>query len=155
LVRLLARLGDPRRPAWKWSAKAGERATFRSALLTHDSERYADEQWWREFRPELAMGPGSWRWIERAYASMRGLERPGALERVTVPTIILAAVHDRLVGFRAISRAAARLPNARLVAFGPEARHEILREADPVRDRALAAADAFLDEVLPPASTPR
>ena len=71
------------------------------------------------------------------------------LERVTMPVIILAAVHDRLVSFRAIERAARRLPNARLVAFGPEARHEILREADPVRDKALAAADAFLDEVLP------
>ncbi|MET0180727.1 MAG: alpha/beta hydrolase [Novosphingobium sp.] len=151
LARLVARLGDPRRPAWKWSEKPGERAAFRGRLLTHDAERYADEQWWREARPELAMGPGSWRWVERAYASMRALERRGVLERVTVPIIILAAIHDGLVGFRAIERAAARLPNARLVRFGPEARHEILREADPVRDAALRAVDAFLDEVLPPA----
>jgi lysophospholipase len=32
--------------------------------------------------------------------------------------------------------------------FGEEAYHEVLREADPVRDRALAAVDDFLDRVL-------
>ena len=31
--------------------------------------------------------------------------------------------------------------------FGPEAAHELLREVDPVRLRALAAIDAFLDGV--------
>jgi lysophospholipase len=33
------------------------------------------------------------------------------------------------------------------VAFGPEARHELLRESDPVRDKALAMIDRFLDRV--------
>lgn len=150
LARVVARLGDPRRPAWKWSAKPGTRAAFRSRLLTHDEQRYADEQWWRATRPELAIGPGSWRWVERAYASMRGLARRGVLERVSVPVLILAAVNDALVGLRPIERAAARLPNARLVRFGPESRHEILREVDAVRDRALGEIDRFLDEVAPP-----
>ena len=36
--------------------------------------------------------------------------------------------------------------------FGEEASHEILRETDPVRDRALQAIDAFLDRVLDPAA---
>jgi lysophospholipase len=31
--------------------------------------------------------------------------------------------------------------------FGDEAGHEILREVDAVRDRALAAIDGFLDKV--------
>ena len=33
--------------------------------------------------------------------------------------------------------------------FGGEARHEILRESDPQRDRALGAIDDFLDRVAP------
>jgi lysophospholipase len=41
------------------------------------------------------------------------------------------------------------LPHAEILWFGPEARHEILREVDPVRDRALAAIDDFLDRLVP------
>ncbi len=144
----MMRVGDPRRPAWKWSEKPGEPPKTRGALLTHDADRYADELWWRTERPELAMGPGSWGWLERAYASMRALAAPGALEKVTVPVLIVATSADKLVSYRAIVAAARRLPNAELVSFGSDASHEILREADPVRDRAMAAIDRFLDEVL-------
>lgn len=143
-ARAMAALGDSRRPAWKWSEKPGEVPTGRSDLLTHDEARYADELFWRAERPELVMGPASWRWVERAYASMRGLFAPGRLEAMTVPTVIVATSADKLVSWRAIAEAARRLPNAELVAFGSEAHHEILREVDPVRDRALAAIDDFL-----------
>lgn len=144
LAKLMARLGDPSRPAWKWNEKPGEVADGRMKLLTHDPQRYADEVWWREHRSEVEMGPGSWGWVERAYASMRGLFVAGRLEAVAVPVLVLAAEEDQLVGFKAIARAVQRIENCQLVRFGPEARHEILREADPVRDRALASCDAFL-----------
>ena len=144
LTRLMKALGDPRRPAWKWSEKPGEPPHSREHLLTHDHARYADELWWRGERSELVIGPGSWNWVERAYASMRGLFAPGLLEAVKVPVLILASDADKLVGFAAIARAALRLGNCQLVQFGPEAAHEILREADPVRGRAFAASDAFL-----------
>ncbi|MDD3797861.1 MAG: alpha/beta hydrolase [Novosphingobium sp.] len=147
IARLMTRLGDSRRPAWKWSEKPGETPADRSDLLTHDAGRYADELWWREHRPELVMGPGSWGWIERAYASMRLLDRPGMLEHVTTPVLVLATSADGLVSPRAIERACARLPHCKAVRFGKEARHEILREADPVRNRALEAVDAFLDRI--------
>lgn len=148
-ARAMVRLGDPRRPAWKWSEKPGAVPVDRSDLLTHDATRYADELWWREARPELVMGPGSWGWVERALASIRGLERPGVLEAVTTPVLIVATRADRLVGYKAIERAARRLPRAQLLAFGDEARHEVLREADPVRDKVLAAIDDFLDRMAP------
>ena len=151
VARLMTKLGDPARPAWKWSEKPGEMPASRSDLLTHDADRYQDESWWRGERPELVMGPGSWGWVERAYASIRHIFARGALERVTTPTIIVGTSNDKLVGWAAIKTAAERLPDARLVAFGDEAHHEILREVDPVRDRALAEIDAFLDRIAPPA----
>lgn len=146
-ARLMTRLGDPRRPAWKWSEKPGEVPATRAALLTHDADRYADELWWREARPELVMGPGSWGWVERAYASMRGLARRGVLEAVRIPVFIAATDNDKLVDFAAIARAAARLPNCTFLHLGSEAHHELLREADPVRDKVIAAIDAFLEVV--------
>ncbi|MFM2300814.1 MAG: hypothetical protein RLZZ84_550, partial [Pseudomonadota bacterium] len=146
-ARVMKALGDPARPAWKWSEKPGQPPESRADLLTHDADRYADELWWRAARPELVMGPGSWGWVERAYASMLGLFARGRLERVRQPVLILATDNDKLVGYKAIVRAAARLPNARLVNYGHDASHEILREADPVRDRALAEADAFLNRI--------
>jgi lysophospholipase len=144
LARLMKRLGDPRRPAWKWSEKPGEIPEARIHLLTHDPDRYGDELWWREARGELVMGPGSWGWVERAYASMRGLFRPGVLEGVAVPVLMIATDNDKLVGYDAIARAAARLPQAKLVNYGKTSHHEILREADPVRESALAECDSFL-----------
>ena len=41
-----------------------------------------------------------------------------------------------------------------LIAFGDEARHEILREVDPVRARALAGIAEFLDRVAPAGARP-
>lgn len=146
-ARLMKALGDPRRPAWKWSEKPGEPPEARAHLLTHDPERYADELWWRDARPELVMGPGSWGWVERAYASMRGLFAGRLLEGVCQPVLILATDNDKLVGYGATARAAARLPNAQLINYGKASHHEVLREADAVRVPALAAADAFLDGI--------
>ena len=78
---LMARIGDPRRQAWKWGEKPGAVPADRDMLLTSDADRYADEMWWRAERPDIAMGPGSWGWVERAYASVRGLHRPGCPRR--------------------------------------------------------------------------
>ena len=148
VARFMASIGDPLRPAWKWSEKPGETPAHRIALLTHDKERYEDELWWRERRPELAMGPGSWGWVESAFASMRVLERPGVLEQVRVPVFVVYTSADGLVSSRAIENACGRLPDCEAMCFGEEARHEILREADPVRNRALQAIDRFLERVV-------
>lgn len=148
LASVMARLGDPRRPAWKWSEKPGELPVGRKALLTHDTARYADEQFWRDTRPELVMGPGSWGWVAAASRSMQRLAQPGMLETVRIPVFLMSTRADKLVSWRATRRAAARLPDVTFLELGPEAAHEILREADPVRDRALAAIDAFLGKVV-------
>jgi lysophospholipase len=149
LAKLMCRLGNPKRPAWKWSEKPGEVPANRENLLTHDDDRYADELWWRNHRLELAMGPGSWRWVERAYASTRILNRPGFMESVSMPVLLLGASNDKLVDYHSTERAAQRLPHGELVVFGRESRHEILREVDAVRDRAMAEIDSFLDRVAP------
>lgn len=148
-ARIMASIGNPARPAWKWSEKPGEVPAARRGILTHDNDRYEDELWWRDHRPELVMGPGSWRWVERAYASMRGLFARGKLESLHIPVLLIGTSNDKLVGMDAIREAAERLPYGELFALGNEAHHEILREVDPVRDRAMQAIAEFLDRVVP------
>lgn len=140
----MTRIGRPERMAWKANERPSVPGASRKAMLTHDPDRYQDELWWRRTNPEIALGPPSWAWVAEAYRSTLAMEAPGALERVQVPILLIGADADRLVDPAAIRRAAARLPRAELHMFGRESAHEILREADPVRNRALALIDEFL-----------
>ena len=80
---------------------------------------------------------------------MARIDRRSALCGVTVPVFIAMTAVDALVSPAAILRAARWIPGAELLRFGPEARHELLREADPIRSRVLAAIAGFLDRVAP------
>lgn len=150
-LRLVAALmnaaGDSRRAAWRWDIDRPAALAARQHLLTHDDARYQDELWWRRERPEISMGPASWGWVRAALASITVLQRPGLLETVDRPMLIFGTSADRLVRWQAIRRAALRLPQSELLGFGAEARHEILRESDAVRGRALDAIDRFLDRI--------
>lgn len=147
MARLLSRLGDRRRPAWKGNEKPYTTET-RANLLTHDPDRYADELWWQAQDRALLTGPPSWQWLVEAFRSMADLEA-GPIETVRTPLLLLVAEADGLVDARTALRIAPRLPDAELLQFGPESAHEILREADPVRDRALGAIEHFLDQRAP------
>ncbi|MBC9034992.1 alpha/beta hydrolase [Sphingomonas sp. JC676] len=142
-ARILGNLGDPTRRAWKGNEKPYTTET-RAALLTHDADRYADEIWWQQHDPAILTGPPSWRWVIEAFKSMRELEENPQLETMPVPVLMLVAEADALVDARAALRIGPRLADARIVTFGKESAHEILREADAVRDRALGEIDTFL-----------
>lgn len=146
---LMCRIGDPARPAWKISEKPGSPLAARRQLLTHDAARYDDEQWWHEAAPETLLGPGSWGWVRAAYRSFLEMVQPGVVEGVTTPVLMLVARHDGLVSSKAAMRDAARLPDCTLHVYGREAAHELLREADGVRNDALARIDAFMDRTVP------
>jgi lysophospholipase len=71
------------------------------------------------------------------------------IEAIDLPVHILATSADHLVGVRAIRRVEARLRQLDAQWFGAEAAHEILREVDAIRDRALAGIDVFLERIAP------
>lgn len=147
--RFMTRIGDPARSAWKSNERPARPGASRRAFLTHSDDRYDDEIWWKAQKPELALGPPSWKWLAVAYRSTRDSFLPGRLESVTAPVLLLCADRDRLVRPAAIIEAARRIPHAELLRFGDESAHEILREADAVRERALTAIDDFLDRHAP------
>ena len=142
-ARILGNLGDSSRPAWKTNEKPYTTDT-RASLLTHDKDRYEDELWWQNEKPEIVTGPPSWRWVIEAFRSMRELAANPRLRKMQIPVLILVAKADGLVDAKAALKIGPKLPNARVVSFGKESAHEILREADPVRNRALGEIDLFL-----------
>jgi len=144
----MRRLGNPARAAWKGHERPG--AIDRQRLLTADASRYADEGWWYGEAPTLQLGPPSWAWLVEAFASTRLQRADPRLAAVTTPVLMLVAEADALVDPRAAIAVASRLPDAAVIRFGRESAHEILRETDTVRGRALAAIDSFLDERAPP-----
>lgn len=142
---LMTRLGDPARAAWKGNERPASTAS-RRRLLTHDAVRYSDEMWWHVHDPVLRLGPPSWAWVAEGFAATLALDADPGVTAMAVPTLLLIAEADKLVDPQAAVRIGARLPRHRIERFGGESAHEILREADAVRDRALAAIDRFLDE---------
>lgn len=143
LARILGGVGNSARPAWKGNEKPHTTET-RQNLLTYDEARYADEIWWQQAKPELLLGPPSWRWLIEAFRSTREVRNDPRLKAMAVPVLMLIADADQLVEPKAAHAIAARLSDARVVRFGNEAAHELLREADPVRNRAIGEIDLFL-----------
>ncbi|MGZ8331664.1 MAG: alpha/beta hydrolase [Allosphingosinicella sp.] len=130
-------------PAWQQPSLPQPAGSMRQAILTGCPDRYSDELWWWEKYPGFNLGAPSWGWLKAAFASSAALT-PAKLAAVETPVLLIGAERDRLVSPAAIRRAAAQLPRAELILYDDSA-HEIVRERDEVRLRALAAIDAFLD----------
>ncbi|WP_353203955.1 alpha/beta hydrolase [Sphingomonas sp.] len=143
LASVLGGVGNSARPAWRGNERPASTET-RQALLTHDQDRYADEVFWQSSKPELLLGPPSWRWVIEAFGSTRRLRNDPRLKTLSVPILLLVADDDKLVSPKAAYKTAAKVLDARIVRFGKEAAHELLREVDAVRNRVIGEIDIFL-----------
>jgi lysophospholipase len=92
--------------------------------------------------PELALGGVTYGWLAAALRSIALTRRPGFLEAIATPVLVCQAGLERIVSNRAQAEVARRLPQGRLLVF-PDARHELLRERDPIRRRFFQAFDDF------------
>jgi lysophospholipase len=111
-------------------------------VLTSDHARFRRYRERCRANPEKMLGGVTWGWLHAAFAAIRRVSRPGALEAVTTPVLMFEAGHERVVEPEAIARAAARLPSARRLRL-PGAEHEVMMERQDVRARVFAAVDAF------------
>lgn len=141
--------GRAKRRAWKGNDKPLEPDLLRQRLLTHDADRYSDEFFWFSERPQLRLGPASWRWVERAYSSARKLGNPFHLRKVESPVLFLVTSVDELVDNAKIEMVHQLLPKSEMKMFGEECAHEIFREVDEVREAALETSFEFLDRMAP------
>ena len=74
---------------------------------------------------------------------MKRATSPEHLTQITVPTLILAPVQDRIVPYKAMEDLARQFRAGHLLSI-PGARHELLQEDDRYRAQALAAIFAFI-----------
>lgn len=149
VAKFMCWTGRSKKRAWKGNDKPLEPDLLRQRLLTHDSNRYADEFFWFAERPQLRLGPASWRWVERAYSSARSLSNPFHLRKVESPVLFLVTSVDELVDNARIEIVHQLLPQSEIKMFGEECAHEIFREVDEVRGAALGTSFEFLDRVAP------
>jgi lysophospholipase len=117
----------------------------RQILLTSDAERYRDESWWIGQYPALALGSVTWGWLHDAFASIDALSARGVAEAISVPVLALIPEHDGLVNSKATRRFMSRIAGGETVIY-PDAGHELLREAEPLRSTILSRMLAFFGE---------
>ncbi len=141
IARVACGIGLSGRAVW---SEPGLGSGHRQRNLTRSIERFEDELYWRSRNEMLDLGPPSWGWIRESLESIALLKRPGMLERIAVPLLLLYAEADGLVQSQATRAAAKRLPNARVLGR-LDAAHELLREADPVRCWAEREIDSFVE----------
>lgn len=116
---------------------------FAGNPLTSDPARFLAGHRCCTDNTSLALGGATWGWLNAAFASMHYLLAPGRLEKVSVPVLLMSALADRIVRPDRHRLAAPRLPHCTFKTY-PGARHELLMEADVIRDPVLADIDSFL-----------
>jgi lysophospholipase len=125
------------------NARPIELAPFENNPLTTDKDRYARNAAVLEAAPRLGLGSPTNGWLRAALRSCARIGKPDYPLRVQVPLLLFAAGMDSIVSTTAIEEFAVRLKVGTHVLL-PQARHEVLQEADAVRRDFWAAFDAYL-----------
>ena len=116
---------------------------YEGNVLTSDPKRYARNIAVYKAWPKLRLGPPTARWIAAMLSAMKRVSRVSHLNRIQVPTLLIAAGADTIVHQRAIETLANRFRAGHMLTIDG-GRHELLHESDRYRIPTLAAIDAFL-----------
>jgi len=116
---------------------------FETNKLTSDLVRWSRTKAIMDAAPELALGSPTVGWLRAALRSSAMLSRSDYPKYVCVPMLLFAAGADRIVSTQAIEDFAVDLKTGGLILM-PNSRHEILQEADGIRQRFWAAFDAYM-----------
>ena len=121
-------------------------AVFEGNPRTSDSEQFF--LWHRAVadNPDLALGGVTFGWLAAAFRAFWMMAEPGTLERLDRPLLVLSAPDDQLIPAAAHHALARRAQRTALCSY-PGARHELLREAAPIRRRVWRDIDQFLARV--------
>lgn len=125
-------MGDYKDGRWGWRAK-----------LTHDIERFKDEDFFIHENHDLALGGITYGWMVAAAASIARLSSKNYPEHITTPVLFAQAGGDEIVNNARMDDFIRRMPNGQKIVIAG-AMHEILKEEDQYRDQFWQAFDAFM-----------
>jgi lysophospholipase len=124
-----------------WRAEV--RANPGHNIFSSDPTRDAIHNAWCLHDGRLQVGSPTFRWLYEAVKSCAAVNQVTLLKGIKTPLLLAIAEKDGLVENSAIRRAAKLIPHAQLLEI-PGAHHEILMEADSMRDQFLQAFEALL-----------
>ena len=116
---------------------------FDGNVLTSDPVRHERFRLLQEAEPLACVAAPTYGWLNAAMAAMDDLARPGRLDGLRTPVLIVSAENDHLVSSDAhqtLAAAHALIETARI----PGALHEIMMEQDAFRAAYWAHADRFV-----------
>ncbi|PWV97213.1 lysophospholipase [Hoeflea marina] len=139
MARMLSSIGL----GWLRLSRDGFPRPFADNALTSDRQRFERNQGIILTHPGLRQGPATVRWVLEMSRAIRRVNRFDHLDRIRVPTLLIAAGNDSIVDVRAVTGLANRFRAGSAITIDG-ARHELLQEADRYRLPTLAAIDAFI-----------
>ncbi|UIJ70909.1 alpha/beta fold hydrolase [Aurantimonas sp. HBX-1] len=122
--------------------------TLANNVLTSDAHRFARNRALAEAAPALFIGKPTVSWLAAVTGAMVRLDDSDEIARLSVPTLMVCAGSDAVVGTASAERLAWRMRSGSSLTI-PFARHEILQEADGFREPLLEAFEAFTATALP------
>jgi len=116
---------------------------FENNKLTSDRKRFQRMKRQLLETPGLALGGVTHQWLLATFRSIDRLCAKSFTENMETPTLMVAAKNDQIVSLEAQKAVQKRMPQCQLVIF-ENARHEILVEADEIRNKFWNRFDDFL-----------
>jgi lysophospholipase len=131
--------------AGKW--RADRLPSPERSRATTDAERCRLRHAWFSAEPSLRLDQATYGWVDTALALVTRISKPEFLSAIHTPILLGRAGREVVVSKVAQRRAAALLPNCRLVELY-ESKHDPFLERDAIRDYWLACLGRFIDEQL-------
>ena len=111
-------------------------------LLTSDPVRYLRSYEILSAAPHLGVGKPTIGWLDAAYDGMAALRTQAVSQAITTPLLLVAGDRDRVTHTPAMIAFAEAGPNRSWEVIEGSA-HDVMLERDHLRNRVLAAFDAF------------
>jgi lysophospholipase len=143
VARVMCALGASTRYVFGGGATSIHTLPFPNNVLTADERRNRRNATIAYEAAHLSIGAATFGWVHEALKAMTGIDTPEHALSVKIPTLVIAAGHDRIVSTPAIERYTKHLKSGRALLI-PGSEHEILQERDAIRAQFWAAFDAYV-----------
>jgi lysophospholipase len=130
---------------WQHDYNDGDRR-FRGNVLSQDPLRFAVMEKYFNAQPEMMVGGVSWSWLYAALKSIVAAQKPGYLDRIETPTLVLVGSKDIVTppsAFRRLFKSLSQIEDHTILG----AKHDLMNELEFYRRQAWERIDRFLARV--------